>query len=675
MRLEYLILCAAGAPAAAMAQAPAPAVVDYPPAFFAEFQVANAYEMLLRVPGFTLDAGDTVRGYEGAAGNVLIDSRRPVSKTDALDELLRRLPASRVARIEVIRGGAPGIDMQGKSVLANVVLKDGGGFRGLLALADERVYDGRHSPGARLELSGGEGRRSWEAAARLAGVVDDGGDDGPLVRTGPNGEVLRRSRVDGRSDGVDKVLTGAYEQPLLGGTARLNGRVFWEKWKTQEADDQDFPRIAPRFETTDETDFTRNTEAGLRWTRSLGAKAGIEVLGLRQGGRYRADQVFVSDGEAAAFGLRRRTTETILRAVATYRLSQTLALEAGGETARNVLRSATALTVGGAAQPIPAANVRVQETRSELFAKTTWRPASAWTLEAALRYETSRIASRGDVVLSKPLSYLKPRLSAAWQASPATQIRVRFERVVGQLNFDDFVAQAHFNTGTGVSAGNPNLNPEQAWVTEGAVEQKLPGGATGVLTLRHSQLKDVIDRGPVAIGGAYFDQPTNIGPGRKDELIAELTAPFDALGWKGGLIKAKGTWRRSKVTDPTTGERRPISKLRPLEWQIAWTQDLPAHGMTLGADLYGGWRETSYRFDSIRETKLHNAWLDVWVDRKLRPDLTLHVELDNLTQRGIRQTLHVWPGLRGSSPLAYTDDRDLHEGREVFVRIRKTFGA
>src|SRR6185369_3275159 len=114
---------------AAVAAAPAAAsqgVISYPASFFAGQQVANAYEMLGRVPGFSLDTGDSVRGFEGAAGNVLVDGQRPTSKTDGLDQILLRIPAAQIERIDVIRGGAPGIDMQGKSVLANVIRKSGG---------------------------------------------------------------------------------------------------------------------------------------------------------------------------------------------------------------------------------------------------------------------------------------------------------------------------------------------------------------------------------------------------------------------------------------------------------------------------------------------------------------------------------------------------------------------
>ena len=80
--------------------------------------------MVTRVPGFVfIDTDTTKRGFAAASGNVLVDGVRPSSKTDMLSAVLDRIPASRVDRIEVIRGGAPGIDMQGQTVVANVILK------------------------------------------------------------------------------------------------------------------------------------------------------------------------------------------------------------------------------------------------------------------------------------------------------------------------------------------------------------------------------------------------------------------------------------------------------------------------------------------------------------------------------------------------------------------------
>ena len=123
--LTLLAALAAPVPAisAQTASAPAGDIVVYDAAFFAGAQLSTALDIVQRVPGFTVDTGDGLRGYAGSAGNVLIDGQRTPSKADSLREVLQRIPAASVARVEIIRGGAPGIDMQGRTVLANVVLK------------------------------------------------------------------------------------------------------------------------------------------------------------------------------------------------------------------------------------------------------------------------------------------------------------------------------------------------------------------------------------------------------------------------------------------------------------------------------------------------------------------------------------------------------------------------
>src|SRR5690606_40395403 len=73
------------------------------------------------------DNGDGSRGCGAAAGNVLINLRRPAAKQDRPEDILRRTPAARVARIELIRAGTGGIDMAGHAQLANVVLRDDAG--------------------------------------------------------------------------------------------------------------------------------------------------------------------------------------------------------------------------------------------------------------------------------------------------------------------------------------------------------------------------------------------------------------------------------------------------------------------------------------------------------------------------------------------------------------------
>jgi len=650
---------------------PREGVISYPPEFFAASQPGNAWEMLLRLPGFTLDTGDTIRGFEGGGGNALVDGQRPTSKTDPLDELLRRIPAAQVERIELIRGGAPGVDMQGKTVLANVVKKPGAGFRGLFAVANNRLYDGRMQHGVRLELSGGKDGRNWEGSARYGFGADDGGDYGPGVRVAPDGSVLVRSNIDSESDGLQKTLTGAYEQPLFGGKVRVNGRMFWEKWKEEEDRNVIFP--SPLLVTIDDVYLSEDTELGARFNRAFGDKTTLELIGLRQTKERDISSSFASPPDTGRFHLIRESSETIGRGVLKYRFNDTLSLETGGEGAFNKLDSQTMLTENGTLVVLPAANVTVEETRGEVFTKGVWRATPEWTVEVGLRYEASSISSDGDVSLEKTLNFAKPRLAVTWQARPTTQVRFRFERVVGQLNFDDFVADSSLNTGV-VTAGNPDLNPEQAWVTEATIEQRFWKDGVVSLTARHSALTDVIDRAPIFTPTDVFDAPNNIGDGTKDELIVNLTLPLGRLGVKGGQLKGEVTWRRSEVEDPTTGETREISDLRPLEWEATFSQDLPRWKATWGVDFYGGWRETSYRFNEIEDLKL-KTYVKPFAEFRLQPDLMLRIELPNVTERGIRRTRTIYAGPRNTSAISFVDDRDLQFGRGVYVRLRKTFGG
>ena len=50
----------------------------YDSAFFAQFAPSSALDIVRRVPGFNLEQGnDEVRGFAGAAGNVVFNGARP----------------------------------------------------------------------------------------------------------------------------------------------------------------------------------------------------------------------------------------------------------------------------------------------------------------------------------------------------------------------------------------------------------------------------------------------------------------------------------------------------------------------------------------------------------------------------------------------------------------------
>src|SRR5262249_32965303 len=128
-----IAVLAAGSPALASQSSPAAKsqagsrTTAYDSAFFAQYAPRTAYDIVQRIPGFTLDLGvnntglgtTDIRGFAGVAGNVVINGQRPSTKSETLDVYLARIPASRVKRVEVGPGDLFGADFAGKTQVAN----------------------------------------------------------------------------------------------------------------------------------------------------------------------------------------------------------------------------------------------------------------------------------------------------------------------------------------------------------------------------------------------------------------------------------------------------------------------------------------------------------------------------------------------------------------------------
>jgi outer membrane receptor protein involved in Fe transport len=659
-------------PPPAASAAPREGVTRYGPDFFADSRPANGLEMVQRLPGFSLDTGSGVRGYEGAAGNVLVDGQRPATKTDGLDELIKRIPAGAIDHIDVIRGGAPGIDMQGKTVIANIVRKSGGGFHGLLAYANSSLTDGRQYWAARAEGSGRVGQRSWEAAVFAGNGQDGGFGSGPIRQVDGKGKLLELGRSHAQGEASNFVANGALEQPLWGGALRINGRLSTQAYDSDETDA--FTAPDPHATTEHQDDNFVQSEVGGRYAHSLGDRTTLEAVLLRQDKHEVYADRFVAPGGSQIFHLDNTTGEGIARAVLKFQQGPALSWEAGAEAADNTLDGRTRLTSKGAEIPLPAANVRVEEKRGELFGKAVWQVFPTVTLEGGVREEGSRIASSGDVVSQKTLYYTKPRALLTWSPDADTQVRLRVERAVGQLDFGAFVASTSPTTST-VSAGNVNLVPEQSWVTEAAAERRFWGRGSVTLTLRHSRISDAVDRAPIfGSDGSAFDAPANIGAGSKDEASVSFTLPLDRLWLKGAQIQGVYTRRQSAVTDPTTGREREISGLHPIDWEWHFTQDLPAHRLNWGIDMYAPTRQRYYRFNQV-DTRKYGSFLAPFIEWKPRPDIAWRIEIDNAAHRAFKRSVDQYAGSRLTTPLDSVLARSQTPSQVFYIRLRKMFGT
>lgn len=637
--------------------------------YFARSQPASALDMVNLLPGFRLAEGNAeLRGYSGAGGNVLIDGQRPASKQDTLETILKRIPARSIVRIELIRSGS-GFDMQGHAILANVVRNRSASLNGRVEAEYANYRHGYDAPRVAGELRYVNGDRIIDLSGAIYREIDDEHGFGIRNRYAADGAPVRLATY-GQPEGNNiREAAASYQQGLAGGTVRLNGLY---KMKKMFANISDAVTLPSRFDASGtERVNTEATELGLHYDRALGARTQLEFLALRRTTGVDGTDKSFSPGGSDVTRENSDATETIVRTVIRHQAGS-LSFEGGVEGALNTLDSRNALEENGVDIPLPAANVRVEEKRAEAFIITTWRAAPSLTVEAGTRFEMSRLTQSGDSTLSKSLSFLKPRMLLRWTPSKRDEIRALVERVVGQLDFGDFVSSASL-TGGNVTAGNKDLEPDSLWRSELAWEHHIGNGSV-VLTARHEEISDVVDRVPVFDGASVFDAVGNIGDGKRDQLQIDLNMPLDQWGLKGFTVQANGVYTRSRVTDPVTGERRGISEDKPIDAKVSLTHDLTALRLRWGINYVLAGKETSYKINEIEVDRVSDR-VDLFVEYKPDDKWTLRAFAKNVTGSPVVRTRTIYTGLRDTSPLKYLELRRLNSGPYFGLTVQRAFGG
>jgi hypothetical protein len=651
------------------AQATDSAVIAYPRDYFVPFNPADAYDMVRRVPGFTIVEGDSdVRGFAGAVGNVLFDGKPPSSKQESVEEQLKRTPAASVERIELVRGATAGIDMGGHAVVVNVVRRvmataRGSATGGLVTADDAMPY-----PVASMEVSRTSGERRLQGSLDLDAEVDEDSGDGHIRISAPDGNVIERSDRTNWEVAHSRAASAEYATPLGGGDFSLNGNYRRE---VTRIDTDTFPldeRGDPQF--VDERERLTNLEAGARYARALGGGLRLDALAIQRIGRLRSAESATEGGDEDRFDEATDTSETIGRLVV-KRERERLTLEASAEGALNRLKSHASLTENGEIVPLPGSDADVEERRGEASFGATWKPSKRLVVESSLRVESSTIESHGPLGRRNSFLFWKPRLAASYAVGKSDQLRVHLQREVGQLDFADFVASASLERGD-VSAGAPSLTPPQTWSASLAYEHRFWGDGALVVALEHQRIDDVIDRTVLLVDGEPFDVVGNIGRGTRDLATVELSAPLDRLGLKGMLLTSSITFLRSRVTDPITGEKRGISEDKPVEGEIRLSQDLFGGALNWGVEVELAERKHEYRFDEVR-SKHEQLRLGAHVEYRPSAAWRIRLEGSNLNGREIVEERDEYDGLRSLVPLRDVERRSTKTTPTVRFTVRRSF--
>ncbi len=670
----------AGAKPEPSTAAPPPSGVSvYPSAYFATWRPSTALDMVSRLPGFEFDGGAQVRGFETGAGNVVIDGQRPTAKQDDLNSVLRRIPASHVERIEVVREAGHGVDMLGHTVVANVIRKKTAEDSLVVtALVDQTPRTGRTLPSARLEarhpiadgvLEGSISAQYYSPADQVSGSNIE--TDSSALPSSINCAPVCVDHLSTRIQGVIGKSTLAYQAPLLGGVFRINGDATLDQYSDREGD-QGLPAIHD-----DKLNFSyrgESGEIGVNYKRNLDPKTTLEVLSIWQTSQSYQDDNYISNlRQNLATG--NRLSEGILRGVFRRQFSDRLSIGLTAEAADNVQNTANLYLVNGQQTPFPAARVRVEEQRAQSDVMASWAMRSNLTLESGVQVEASTIKSRGDVMASKSLNYVKPRLILTWKLDPKTEFKARAAREVGQLDFSAFVESGLLNTGA--HAGNPALLPQDAKIYEIALDRKFWGQGGLNVTLQHADLANAIDRvrgydptDPTNPNG-FYDTPGNIGRGRSNQLNVELAAPLDRWKVRNGFLTLQALWRDVKVRDPTTDLSRSQSLVHPFDGMASFDQTLAGGKINWGLEFHPPQNEVIYRYNEIDRAH-YGATLSIFYEYRPTKSVSWRVTVSDVTSRTVDRSYLVFLASR-PAPYAFFDARVQSAGPDIQIRMRRVF--
>ena len=677
------LACAFGAgaaPAGAQTPTPAPAVDDanvtpYPAAFFAEFRPVTALDMIGRIPGFQFDGGSSARGLAGTAGNVLVDGERPPVRSDSLQSVLSRIPAAQVLRIDIVRGGAGGIDMQGKPVVANVIRKPDAGLSGSVSANANISTRGDVNPGLTLQMQRQANGHSLDGSIQVSGIQSSQGRF--RERYAPDGRLLLLGVSDGLFERQEAKATGVYEGPMAGGRLRANGlfsienRVFGK--------DEILLLPGGREEILNDSDELTG-EAGLRWTRSLPAGMTLELVGSQQLTTEESAGRFDTPNFTSATVSDEKSGESIVSGALKFAPLTTgygpVSFEVGSEVALNWVESATAFRLNNSPLLLPGDDTRVEELRNETFLTGVWSPRANLSVETTLRYEVSRITATGSAGVGETeLSFLKPRLNVSWAPRPGHQLAVKIERNVDQLSFGAFVASASFDTGI-FGRGNPDIRPAQVWLSELRYEYVFDRQGSFVAELTHEEIEDVlgqvvvVETPPGATQPVSFNVTRNVGPARRD--LARFTGrlPLDRYGVKGGILSGSVYWRVSDTQDPVTFVDRRLSGEQPSGWSLGFSQNLVTQGISWGVNASSGLYSRNFgpsTLSSNRSDPFASANI-TW-----RPDNTFSLSGGFSYSANNRGEFTLFGGSRNIAGPLY-EERSIGRGAlQAFVSARRSF--
>ncbi|WP_425061740.1 TonB-dependent receptor plug domain-containing protein [Qipengyuania sp.] len=640
----------------------------FEPAYFAQFAPRNAFDMVSRIPGFSISGGNDQgqRGLGQATQNVIVNGERLSSKSESVRDQLRRIPAADIIRVEILDGNATGIPgLTGQ--VANVVYTSNGpsgqfrwttGFRP--HNTEAQLYGGE------ISLTGSSGALDYTVS--LTNRNNRFGADGPVIITDADGALIESqdTKFSGKFDNPKLATIFAYD--FGGGVlANLNLSYREDYFKRRE------PEIATPVSGPIRTRDARREEDGPEY--EIGADiqfpfgpGTLKLIGLE---RFERDN-FVSsvvdsfsDGSQSKgfrFEQVNEAGERIGRLEYNWNLWDA-DWQLSGEAAFNRLNRASKLfelAPGGdfVELAFPQGTGGVTEDRYETSLSFSRGLSNTLSVQLIGAMEFSKIEQTGAAANTRSFKRPKGSFAATWKPSDDFDVSVTLARRVSQLSFGDFLASVNLNN-ENANGGNNELVPYQSWNVEIEANKTLGPWGSIQLQARQAWFEDFIDWFPLASGG---EARGNIGDADRLHLQANATINLDPIGFRGARLDIEAVKRWMSVTDPFTGLDRPFSFDQEGSFEIDFRHDIPSTDWAWGGSLeHFDNAPYSRRFEEGRDWE-GPVWGSLFVEHKDVFGFTIQARANNLlgARSFFRRT--VFDGPRPDSDILFQEYQDRRIG-------------
>lgn len=651
----------------------------YTPDYFTQFAPQTAADMVARLPGFDIRGGEGgQRGFGQASLNILINGRRPSSKSSGANQILGRIPANNVTRIEIIDGST--LDIPGLSgQVANIIAKTG-------EFSGSWEYAVRFEEGSQPQL--GDGRVNFSGKTGNLEAVGSL-DFGQFIFTEKGDEVF----LDGAGQLTqirDEKVTFNNQRPGAnlnlswmrdnGHIANLNLSARRENENVgvfETFDDQTDRTLSGNSIATNGEDNDRY-EIGADYTFPLpmiGQNGQLKLIALHSGENKDFTSRFLFDDGAigdtrSLFLSSNNEREYIGRAEYSWKTGATSDWTASFETAFNTLDSTNELFVNDVNQSDDF--VEVEETRLQGDLSRSWALNDRVNLQTSIGAEYSII----DVKTQDrdAPSFFRPKglLSASYKLEDGWTLRGQIERSVGQLNFGTFVSSVSLAEST-TTRGNDQIKPEQRWETEIGLEKQNPKGLSGRATLFYDIVEDPVEQLLFEEDDGSFTQ----GPGNL-ETNAQVYGIRGNVTWvlddvlKGLRLSADGTIADSRVKDVITDRIRPTNSQTLWSYDVEARWDIPNTAFAIESEVEFTERADRQRIDEIIVNDFKRPLFEVSLIHKDFLGMQWTLKGQNLLDFEFIRGRTIFDETRNGDILRLEETRR-QRGRRISIEVTDTF--